>query len=98
MTVSTRVEGDTITIRVRGRFDFAVHQAFLEAYRDEPKGERKFVVDLADTEYMDSSAMGMLLQLRGHARSDGVIELRNGNEGVKEVLRIANFDKLFTVA
>ncbi len=95
--VITQAEGDRLTIKIEGRFDFAVHQAFLEAYRDEPKGERSFVVDLTDTDYMDSSAMGMLLQLRGHARSDAVIELRNGNEGIKEILRIANFDKLFAV-
>lgn len=97
MTVSRQEEGDTVTIKVEGRFDFGVHQAFLEAYCDQPKGERKFIVDLARTDYMDSSAMGMLLQLRGHARPDQEIELKNGGDGVKEILRIANFDKLFAV-
>ena len=98
MAVTKNETGDTVVIRVSGRFDFGVHQEFVGSYKDLPKGEKHFVVDLSGTEYMDSSAMGMLLQLRGHARPDSVVELKNGNEGIKEILRIANFDKLFAVA
>ncbi len=98
MAVTTNESGDTVTIAVTGRFDFATHQEFLKAYKDLPKGEKRFVVDLSGTEYMDSSAMGMLLQLRGHAKNDQEVELKNGNDGIKEILKIANFDKLFKVA
>lgn len=98
MAVSSSESGDTVTIRVSGRFDFSTHREFLDAYKDLPKGEKRFIVDLSGAEYMDSSAMGMLLQLRGHARNDQEVELKNGNDGIKEILRIANFDKLFKVA
>ncbi len=98
MAVTSNETGDTVTIHVTGRFDFAAHQDFLNAYKGHPKGEKKFVVDLAGTEYMDSSAMGMLLQLREHGRAGEVVELTNSSEGVREILRIANFDKLFKVA
>ena len=43
---------------------------------------------------MDSSAMGMLLQLRDYGAKDQSMQLVNGNDGVREILRI-NFDKLF---
>jgi len=98
MAVTSTDTGDTVIIQVIGRFDFATHQDFLNAYKDLPKGQKKFVVDLSDTEYMDSSAMGMLLQLREHGDKSQLVELINGNEGVREILRIANFDKLFKVA
>ncbi|MGB5612000.1 MAG: hypothetical protein WBM67_05035 [Sedimenticolaceae bacterium] len=42
--------------------------------------------------------MGMLLQLREHGHKGREVELVNGNQGVKEILRIANFEKLFKVA
>jgi HptB-dependent secretion and biofilm anti anti-sigma factor len=98
MTVSGSEAGDVVTIQVIGRFDFTIHQDFMRIYKAYPKGEKKFVVDLSGAEYMDSSAMGMLLQLREHAVRGETIALINGSDGIKEILSIANFDKLFKVA
>lgn len=98
MSVTTSEQGNTITIKVSGRFDFSAHQEFINAYRDTPKGEKSFIVDLSSTDYMDSSAMGMLLQLREHASKSGQIELKNANANIQEILKIANFDKLFKLS
>ncbi|MCB1925044.1 MAG: STAS domain-containing protein [Gammaproteobacteria bacterium] len=100
MPISTTESGDgrKVTIHVSGRFDFAAHQEFMRAYKQHPRGEKVFVVDLRNTEYMDSSAMGMLLQLRDYAAKGQPMELVNSNDGVREILRIANFDKIFKVA
>jgi len=100
MGISSSVsdDGKVVTIRVGGRFDFAVHQQFMLAYKEYPRGEKCFVVDLENAEYMDSSALGMLLQLRDHGQEAGEVSLLNGNTGIQEILRIANFDKLFKVA
>ena len=99
MSVSTTVSSDKneVTIQVTGRFDFSTHRDFVKAYKEYPKGAVSFVVDLKGADYMDSSAMGMLLQLREYGKSDKNVQLINGNEGILEILRIANFDKLFTI-
>jgi len=100
MTITSKVsaDGNSVTISVSGRFDFAAHQDFAKAYKAYPKGAKTYLVDLSGAEYMDSSAMGMLLQLREYSnKNEGGVTLANGNEGVKEILRIANFDKLFKV-
>lgn len=100
MAITTTVsdDGRKVTIHVSGRFDFAAHQEFLRAYKAHPRGEKHFVVDLQNADYMDSSAMGMLLQLRDYGTRERPMELVNSNDGVREILRIANFDKLFKVA
>lgn len=98
ITTTESSDGKTVTIHVSGRFDFAAHQDFLRAYKQHPRGEKSFVVDLKNTEYLDSSAMGMLLQLRDYGSKDTTMQLVNGSEGVTEILRIANFDKIFKVA
>ena len=99
MSVTTTVSPDKneVTIHVTGRFDFSTHRDFVNAYKGHPKGEKVFVVDLKGADYMDSSAMGMLLQLREYGRSEKGVRLINGNDGIREILRIANFDKLFTI-
>lgn len=98
ITSSLSTDGKVVTIQVAGRFDFAAHQEFMRAYKQHPRGEKQFIVDLRNAEYMDSSAMGMLLQLRDYGAKDRPTELVNSNEGVREILRIANFDKIFKVA
>lgn len=95
---SVSTDGGTVTIQVSGRFDFSAHQDFLRAYKQFPKGEKRYVVDLGHADYMDSSAMGMLLQLRDHATRATQVKLVKGNDGIREILRIANFDRLFQVA
>ena len=98
MTVTaTQSDDNQVVIQVSGRFDFTCHQAFLEAYSEYPKGEKRFVVDLSAADYMDSSAMGMLLQLREHSDRESGVELINGNREVREILHIANFDRLFAI-
>lgn len=100
MSISSEISEDdkTVTLKIAGRFDFSTHKDFMQAYKSYPKGDKVFVVDLAQTEYLDSSAMGMLLQLREHsAVQENNVVLKNGNEAVLEILRIANFGKLFTI-
>lgn len=96
---SESADGSAVTLFVEGRFDFSLHKDFSDGYRKYPKGEKKFIVDLAQVQYMDSSAMGMLLQLREHSlkgEKDSVV-LSNPSSGVADILRIANFEKLFAV-
>jgi anti-anti-sigma factor len=98
ITSSQSEDGRTVTIHVAGRFDFAARQDFMQAYKTYARGEKRFVVDLENADYLDSSAMGMLLQLRDYGIEGSDIELVNGNDAVRDILEIANFDKLFKVA
>lgn len=101
LTASVSEDGTTITIQIKGRFDFDIHKEFRDAYEKLAAQTQhpKFVIDLMETEYMDSSALGMLLLLRDHAGSDkSKVMIINCDKVTKEVLDIANFDKLFTVS
>lgn len=89
------------TITLTGRFDFNTHRDFRAAY--EPlvgdASTQTVVVDFAGVDYLDSSALGMLLMLRdklGGAGKDIALTGVRGN--VKQVLDIANFGKLFQIS
>ncbi len=91
-------DGRELTIGVKGRFDFRVYDAFRNSYAESGEAVSRYVVDLHRAEYMDSSALGMLLLLREHAGGDSSdIHLRKPSNDVRNVLDIANFDKLFTI-
>lgn len=101
MSVESEVslEGTKLTIAIKGRFDFGSHQAFREAYERFYKVPELYVVDLKETTYLDSSALGMLLLLRDHAGGDDAdIRVINSNSDVRKILGISNFDKLFDIS
>ena len=88
-------DGRTATIHVTGKFDFSVHKDFREAYNQLNPMPQHIILDLSRTEYMDSSALGMVLLLKEHLDGDkNRLEIRNARPEVEKILRIANFDKL----
>lgn len=87
-------DNQTLKIWVEGRFDFQLHREFREAYRD-VGSVKSVVVDLSQTLYLDSSALGMLLLLR-ESLGSAKITLSKINSKIRMVLTIAHFDRLFT--
>ncbi|ROR35154.1 STAS domain-containing protein [Inmirania thermothiophila] len=99
LTSSVSEDGKVVTIAVSGRFDFNLHREFREAYEQAPAEGVRYVVDLAGTEYIDSSALGMLLLLRERAGGDQAdVEIRNCSPEIKRILTISNFHHLFKIS
>ena len=101
MQTTVSKEGAKAFIKLSGRFDFNTHREFRGAY--EPlvaEGDIRMVtVDFSGVDYLDSSALGMLLMLRdklGGANKEVALTGVRGN--VKQVLDIANFGKLFKIS
>ena len=101
MAIETALDStsQTLTIIISGRFDFGIHQSFRKATEQAAKGVKKIVVDMGRVDYLDSSALGMLLVLRDKVgESKGAVLIKNSKPDVKKILEIANFDKLFSLA
>ncbi len=99
MTITTTVSDDkkSLTIHVVGRFDFNALQSFRKAYESSGK-LKSYVIDLAKAEYLDSSALGMLLALRDYAGGDSAdIQVVNAIPDVKKILVITKLDELFKI-
>jgi anti-anti-sigma factor len=101
MQASIQNEAGKAIVKLSGRFDFNTHREFRGAY--EPlvadTSVRSVVVDFSGVDYLDSSALGMLLMLRdklGGANKEVALTGVRGN--VKQVLDIANFGKLFQIS
>lgn len=104
-TVNVEQTEQGVVLKIDGRFDFNLHGEFRDAYetalRDTMLQERdsaKFIIDMGGTDYMDSSALGMLLILRDRlgCNSDRQV-IVNCSKDILEILQVSNFDKLFTI-
>jgi anti-anti-sigma factor len=88
-------DGDTLTIRISGRFDFSLHEAFFVAFENQERTCLMYVVDLKDTDSIDSSALGMLLfvwEKLGGERA--AIRLVGGSRQIQKSLKMANLGRL----
>ncbi|HEB56844.1 MAG TPA: anti-sigma factor antagonist [Gammaproteobacteria bacterium] len=98
VTTQTSSDGKTITIKIDGRFDFTNQKEFREAYKNQCDPGLLFQVELFATEYMDSSALGMLLLLKEHADNfNSKVVLKKPSEGIKKILDMANFSQQFDI-
>lgn len=101
MSIETFVKdnGGTLVIRLDNKFDFGKVQDFRTAYAELDAGVKCIEVDLVSTDYMDSSALGMLLNMQ-KSLSDKNLTYRitNVRPQVARILSISRFDKKFDIA
>ncbi|MFT3710147.1 MAG: STAS domain-containing protein [Archangium sp.] len=96
--ISAQHEAGTTTLTVDGKFNFGCYQDFHGAIAG-VSASQQFVVDLRRATYLDSAALGMLLLLRDRVGADpSRVVLRVGDGQPRDVLQLANFAKLFTIA
>jgi len=97
MSVTSSISGNKLTINISGRFDFSVHKDFRAAIDSIADNNiNSTTVDMRTTEYIDSSALGMLLMLKSKmGDSKEAISIINSNPDVKKIFEIANFAQLF---
>ncbi|MDC8831538.1 STAS domain-containing protein [Alteromonas gilva] len=98
MTINTEVTNKTLVIQVGDKFDFSLVDKFRLAYEDMPAEISQIDVDLAATQYMDSSALGMLLNMQkvlaGRKLTYRII---NSQPQIGRILEISRFNKKFVI-
>lgn len=100
MQINVDTVGNTTTIHLNGRFNFDSHREFRGAY--DPHLSNTTVsnleINLSKVEYLDSSALGMLLMLRERAQAaNKKLTLCKPSPSVAQILDIANFSRLFEI-
>lgn len=87
-------------INLGERFDFGAVEEFRRSYESIPVANRMIVnIDFRATRYMDSSALGMLLNAKNHLKGDGEnkVVLANCNDQIKKIFSISKFEKKFDI-
>lgn len=87
-------------ITVGERFDFGGHQEFIAESQQclEDTESQTVVVNLARTQFIDSAALGMLIQLKKKCDSaNKSLVISNAKGSVKDTLEIANIQKMITM-
>lgn len=101
MSIKSRIQGNTAQISISGRFDFELHREFREAYTHliGDQNVREILIELSLVDYLDSSALGMLMLLNERANgSNKSLTLLSPSGVASHVLEVANFHHLLTIS
>jgi anti-anti-sigma factor len=100
VNVSSKQTGSEYVISLAGRFDFNAHREFRNAYESAlAAGNVKTItINLERADYLDSSALGMLLLLKEKAQAANIeIVVSACPSNIRKILEVANFGKLFKI-
>ncbi len=93
---STEEEG--LVIEIMGRFSMGAHQEFIRAFEQQGRHYKRYAVDMERCTSIDSSGLGMLLQMRDFANlQKGALLITNCSPKVIDVLRLSGFDEIFHI-
>lgn len=96
--LTTCIEDRCLVIHIKKHFTFDLLRTFRTAYEPHLEAVTRIVIDLQDVEYMDSSALGMLMSLYNACMPKQIpITLAHCNETLREILDIAHFEQKFEI-
>lgn len=100
MNINIHHHGSATTFRMDGPFDLGTHREFNKArHAMQSSGKTNaLTLDMFGVHYIDSSALGMLLILNGEAEKNNIdVTLQGCQPDVLQVLKLANFHKIFKI-
>jgi anti-sigma B factor antagonist len=89
--------GDTLVVGVPGPLVVHNRQELKERVLDQlDKGEKNFLIDFRQTEYIDSSGLGVLVSLSKKVREhQGELRITNLSYELKKLFELTKLDLLF---
>lgn len=86
-----------LTISIPSRFDSHIIDEFRASYSElSIHDDLTYFIDLAQTEYIDSSALGMLLNFQHHVQAgDGIVCIKNCKPKLKHIFEMSSFTSKF---
>ncbi len=79
--------GQEVVISISGKFDFNLVQEFRASYSEGDRYKR-YTLSMERVEHIDSSALGMLLNMRKFLGGDMKIIIRNCKPSIKKILAL----------
>ncbi len=96
MSVSKKETSDKaeLIISIAGTFDFNCVQDFRASYSGDNK-YKSYTIDMSNVDHIDSSALGMLLNMRKSVGEATAISISHCKPNIKKIFMISRFDKKF---
>lgn len=99
MAYDLQTAGDAFTLQLSGTVDLSETTNVKDLLKNEPKaGFKRLVIECGDTEYMDSSAVALLLFAKRVAEENQMVfEIASISSSAKKIIEMAGLGAVFTL-
>lgn len=100
MEITKTINGQTLQAEFAGKFTFADNKSFNALISEAMEGSDITIlqIDIAKLEFIDSSALGLLLMLNETAAKKGKqLVIKNPQGHVKKVFEVSKFYNIFNI-
>jgi anti-sigma B factor antagonist len=93
------IDGERHVLAVRGEIDLFTAPELKQVLAESIEGGRiRIIVDLTDTTFLDSTALGVLIGAVKRLRSrDGALAIVNVDDNIAKTFEITGLDQIFTI-
>jgi len=93
------IDAERHVLAVRGEIDLFTAPELKQVLAESIEGGRiRIIVDLTDTTFLDSTALGVLIGAVKRLRSrDGALAIVNIDENIAKTFEITGLDQIFTI-
>ncbi|NQZ06251.1 MAG: STAS domain-containing protein [Algicola sp.] len=88
-----------MTVTINGAFNAHLVQAFRKVFLEIEGQDTTIVIDLADAEYIDSAALGLMIHMKKKFKDSNlnIIKIINSNDRILKVFQIMCFHDMFEI-
>lgn len=98
MEISLSEKNGYNILSLKGEFDMSDSSSFESIINNIKSKSKNIIIDCTDLEYLDSSAIGQLIQLQMDiTNNDGKLYIANLNEFILNIFEIADLNTFFTI-
>jgi len=97
MNITQEKNEGKLTLRIEGRLDTKTAPELEQVVRNELTGVTELVFDLAETSYVSSAGLRVLLMAQKQMNKQGGMKVVNANSDLMEIFEVTGFTDILTI-
>ena len=98
MSVTSSHSGAEITIKIHETLALDDSAEFSKIYKSVDNSQVSFIIDMEETDYLDSSGLGLLLKMKHRVGGEKErIRITNCKPFLKKLFQISHYHDLFSI-
>lgn len=97
MTITQERNAEKLTLKIEGRIDTKTAPKLDQALQEALEGVKKLVFDLAETAYISSAGLRVLLIAQKQMNKQGEMSVIHANSDLMEIFEVTGFTDILTI-
>ena len=97
MTVNKISEADKLLVKIQGRVDTTTAPVLEKEIKSSLEGVSELTLDFAETEYISSAGLRVLLSAQKIMNRQGAMKLINVSNDIMEIFEVTGFTDVLTI-